>query len=291
MRDYLAKFIDISRKTSTIASHLASDQMWVAESGSEAGIEISVANASLGNALGKDAIRTTYAIAQMGIVVCSEYLSSVAKIMENETSPLPLEVIARAAIEIAASTWWVMEPGIGARRRICRMQLLRINCAIELRKAIEEIGLQDDREMYGATEQQVIQYSADLGIRPFENNNARCEEDVRPSYTARARSLLDRYGAYGAYRIYSGTAHGELWALWRHFRDTSDDSGSDPLMNLVPNKFGTHAAVNGALVSVVSQLDAVGNLFGWQPDGPQGAHFVPLRNEIDSTMSGDEFKA
>jgi hypothetical protein len=32
-------------------------------------------------------------------------------------------VVARSAIEIAPGAWWLMEPGIGARRRVCASSL------------------------------------------------------------------------------------------------------------------------------------------------------------------------
>jgi len=55
--------------------------------------------------------------------------------------PAPgIETETRSALEAGSVAWWLLEPGLTARQRVCRMQLLRRNSARELAKSIKEVG-------------------------------------------------------------------------------------------------------------------------------------------------------
>ena len=107
-----------------------------------------------------------------------------------------------------------------------------------------------------------------------------------PSYTARARTLLDIYGGPAVYAMCSGSTYGELWSVWRHFEEDQESiDPSNPLRRLVPNDVAMYSAVNVLLLSMVSQIDAIGKLFGWKPDGRQGKLWVPVRKVIPEVMT------
>jgi hypothetical protein len=75
---------------------------------------------------------------QMKMVV--EYARSTALLVAAERPPPSIEVETRAALEAASVTWWLFAPGLAARQRVCRLQLLRRNSARELAKSITEVG-------------------------------------------------------------------------------------------------------------------------------------------------------
>lgn len=79
---------------------------------------------------------------------------------------------------------------------------------------MNEVGVSNADGAYGETPDQVRASSAALGLAPFGGPDAStCETETWPGYTKRARELLNDWGDRGAYTLYSGTAHAELYAL------------------------------------------------------------------------------
>ena len=100
--------------------HLGSAK-WEPAPGSEAAAEI--ANTEVrqsGGPWGEDPPRTAYAAAILMMTGVLDNLASIHKLVGVEMSVIGPTVVARSAIEIASGAWWLMEPGIGARRRVCR---------------------------------------------------------------------------------------------------------------------------------------------------------------------------
>ena len=51
-------------------------------------------------------------------------LTSIHNLLGIEMPVIGLTVVARSAIEITSGAWWLMEPGIGVQRRVCRELVL-----------------------------------------------------------------------------------------------------------------------------------------------------------------------
>lgn len=286
----LSGYAQLLRTTADTAEEISSADFWKEQPGSEASREIERVNNGNESLITEFAVRTAYSAAQMGVHVCVQHARAASEIVGLEISPLSVEVLARAAVDVAASTWWITEEGIGARRRVCRLQLIRMNSAMELRKVMDEIGISNADRKYGETEEDVAAYSERMGIEPFINiarlgRNVGCEKEVRPTYSARAKSLLKFYGGDAAYMMYSGSTHGELWSIWRNFRDEQNPlDETNPGRRLAPNRVALHSAVNVILLSMVSQIDAIGRMFGWSASSPQGEKWVPVRQAIPRSM-------
>jgi hypothetical protein len=68
-------------------------------------------------------------------------------------------VIARSAIEIASGAWWLMEPGIGVRRRVCRELALSLTSARRAKQIAEEFqasGFPLGQEITEASQQEAV---------------------------------------------------------------------------------------------------------------------------------------
>ena len=89
--------------------------------------------------------------------------------------------------------------------------------------------------------------------------------------------------------MFSGSSHGELWAIFRHFGEERDDS-ENPLRRLVPNRTAIRGATNVLLLSLVSQIDAAFRLFGWAESSPQGSLWWPHRSTIPQVMGWEAFE-
>jgi hypothetical protein len=114
---------------------------WVWEPGSPASAEI--ANAEVrqdGTRWGDRPVRTAYAHAQMATKLAVE-MSRCAALLIGADRPAPgIEAETRAALEAGSVAWWLLEEKLSARKRVCRMQLLRRNSAREHAKSIKEVG-------------------------------------------------------------------------------------------------------------------------------------------------------
>jgi hypothetical protein len=103
---------------------------WTFEPGSPASGE--VANRELrldGSLWGDRPVRTAYQYAQMATKLALEF-SRCAAMLIGAGRPSPgIEAVTRSSLEAGSVAWWLLEPGLTARQRVCRMQLLRRNSA------------------------------------------------------------------------------------------------------------------------------------------------------------------
>jgi hypothetical protein len=190
-----------------------------------------------------------------------------AAVLLNPTRPpVGIEVLTRSSLEAASVAWWLLEAGITARQRVCRLQLLRRNNARELERDIAEIGASPTIAV--DTVLSVEHDCHSLGLAPFERNGDKLESELRLRYTDRVKSLIDEWGYQGGYNIYSGVAHAELSGLWRLFQHVASMvHDHEPVHNIGPNREATHAAVRGLLLSMVAPMHQIVLHFGWKAPG------------------------
>jgi len=193
------------------------------------------------------------------------------------------EVLVRSSLEAASVMWWLLEPGLTARQRVCRMQLLRRNSAVELAKSIAEVGADPST---AATENapNIETECAALGLAPFGSGGDELEGERRLRYTTQVKQLTDDFGFAGGYSIYSGTAHAELGGLWRLFQQMPSTGSDEPPIHMASADPRTAvAAVNGALVAMIAPLERIAHLFGWTVPG-KGAELSDTIDWINAEM-------
>jgi hypothetical protein len=94
---------------------------WEPAPGSEAARELaSNETRHDGTPWGEDPPRTAYAAANLMMTGVLDDLAGPWQMLDDQMSVIGPTVVARSAIEIASGAWWLMEPGIGVRRRVCR---------------------------------------------------------------------------------------------------------------------------------------------------------------------------
>lgn len=137
-------------------------------------------------------------------------------------------VLARAAMEAGSQAWWLLEPGISARRRVIRSVLVRAKSARELTKAVRKADPEGNVSDYGEDRDTILKYAAELGLFYVCNDDrTECEGEILPRYTNRATQLEAAMKMSAAYRIYSGASHAELYSVMQGWRQTG--SGAAPL--------------------------------------------------------------
>jgi hypothetical protein len=237
---------------------------WTFEPGSPAAVESGNAEMRAdGSPWGDRPVRTVFQLAQMATKYTVEMARSVSVLIEAHRPAPAIEVVVRSSLEAASVAWWLTEDGLGARRRVCRMQLLRRNSARELARSVAEVGA-DQAVMGNETVPSIEAECAALGLAPFSANGDVLEGEMRPGYTKRAKDFTDDLGYLGAYSIYSGAAHAELAGLWRLLKHTASTvPAQDPIYMPTPDPAATFAAVDGALKAMMGPVERIALLFGW----------------------------
>lgn len=257
---------------------------WTFEPGSAASVEVMNTEARLDSApWGDRPVRTAYQYAQMATKLAAEF-SRCAGLLIGVGRPAPgIETETRAALEAGSVAWWLLEPGLTARQRVCRMQLLRRNSARELTRSIAEVG-EDPVIARNETVAAVEAECHALGLAPFTQGGDKLEGEVRLKYTKRVQALTDELGNHGAYSIYSGVAHAELAGIWRLFVQTSATlPGRQPIYSSAVKPEASYAAADSALKAVMGPVERIAGLFGWTVPG-RGDEVSATIDYINSEM-------
>lgn len=258
---------DLLEETAARAEAWTDGDRWNPEPGSPGAEEL--ANKELrqdGNPWGERPVRTVYQYGHMALMYAVEMALCMAPLVRTPRPAPGIESLTRTSLEAASIVWWLFEPGLDARKRVCRMMLLRRKSALELEKAAKAIDV-DPATTGNESVASVEAYRQDLGLQPFDDSNWRkvkLEGEVQLGYTDRVEAFGKGMGMKGAYNIYSGVAHAELAGLWRLFQQTgTKPDTNDPIHKPGPDPRATAAAVNAALTSIIGSLWRVSELFGW----------------------------
>ncbi|MFJ9901265.1 hypothetical protein ACIQPR_49020 [Streptomyces sp. NPDC091280] len=146
-------------------------------------------------------------------------LGALRQMLANQMPVIGPTVVARSAVEIASTVWWLMEPGIGVRRRVCRELVLSLTSARRAKQVAQ--GMDVSQMVTDALQQEsrVLQRVADLNIgQPTSGNRPVIEGEQAETATVQTAQMLRAVlppndSAESVYRVYSGVTHGELYAL------------------------------------------------------------------------------
>jgi hypothetical protein len=262
----LDRYADHLRSTVEIFGVLTDPQV-APRPGSPADRELADSrNLALGDGVwGEDRVRTTYAAALMSYTAAlDEGLAMAAVITSRVRTAIPAVVVSRSIAEVCSQAWWLLEPGVGARARVERLQCLRLRSAIEGERAAEADGI-DPAEWheYTETRSQVAEYSRMLGLdNPRRDGYALvCGSQRMPSVSRMVPAMFSDVGVGAAYNIHSGFAHGEIFALWQGFEHSDDRRLIRPVVK-EPTLKGAVAVAVRALYCPAQRLS---DLFGLDP--------------------------
>jgi hypothetical protein len=187
---------------------------------------------------GENLPRTAYAAANIMMTGVLDNLGALSELLDDKMPVIAPTIIARSAIEIAASVWWLMEPGIGVRRRVCRELALSLTSARRAREIADDFqsqGLTLPPEVAAAAQDEawVLKRIADLGIAPPTAGwLPRVGTEQAKSETKATAAMLKAVIPPTAppefvYRAYSAVTHGQIYGLMNFAAPgvSSDGSG------------------------------------------------------------------
>lgn len=197
-----------------------------------------------GSPWGDEPVRTAYAAAAVFLLTATDCLRAMADSVNTLTTTYTSGVLARAVMEPGAEAWWLLEGGIGARRRVIRSILIRASSARWLGKAVTATDPGGKASDYGEDEVGIRTYATELGLSYVCNSNrTECEGELLPGYTARATEFEKAVGVSAAYSIYSGAAHAELYAVMQGWRDVGASHPSGEVLERWPDREAVWSSV------------------------------------------------
>lgn len=199
------------------------DALWCTPApGSEAAADLANQETGPGGAWGEPPVRDVLDITWMALGLAGEDMRAFGALLAlPPRTCYDCEVLARAALEAASLAFWLTESGIDVRSRVARSMAYRMNGAMRMEEALDNMGgprSGEQRGDYGELRADVTQDAADHGLTLTQAGRSwKCEDQRYPGYLARASALSARFSHTPPvpYQVYSGVAHAELWGLWR----------------------------------------------------------------------------
>jgi hypothetical protein len=189
---------------------------------SEARAEIQNTQAGPAGPWGENPVRTAYAMAFAFLGAATNCAGTLSDTINVQTTAPVANLLSRACMESGARMWWLMQPGIGARRRVIRAVLLRAKGARDLSQAVRKLDPKLDVAEFGETPAAVRDYAARLGISYVCNDErVESEDQCLPGPTASGVALERAMRIPGAYKIYSGAAHSSWFAIAQSWRKSA----------------------------------------------------------------------
>ena len=198
---------------------------WEPAPGSEAADElVNTEVRADGSPWGEEQLRTAYAAANLMMTGVLDNLAALRQLLDDRMSVIGPTVVARSAIEIGSGVWWLMEPGIGARTRVCRELALSLGSARragQIAKEFRDTGFDIGDAIKEAEQQEarILQRIAALGVRTSGSGySPKIENEEAPDATHGTAAMLKAVmptsiPGTAIYRTYSAVTHGEIYGL------------------------------------------------------------------------------
>jgi hypothetical protein len=259
--------------TLTFASRKLGAAAWEPGAGSEAADELANTETRQGGTpWGESPLRTAYAAANLMMIAIRDNLMSLQRLLDDQMPVIGPTVIARSTMEIASGAWWLMQPGIGARSRVCRELALSLTSSRRAQQVARKFQAQGFALPQGVNdalqqEAKVLQRITDLGIaRPTAgfsptvgNEQAQTATDAT---AAMIKTAVQQVPGDTIYRTYSAVTHGEIYGLMNFMEPGSAPDGS-PLLtwNLPPALLDS--TIEMAILAFRESYRRINNVMGW----------------------------
>ena len=239
---------------------------WEPVTGSEADAELRNAEQGPAGPWGDLPVRTAYALADVGIKAALDQLTALQILTEPITPALGTTVVSRSAVEIGSGVWWLMEPGIGARRRVARCMAEEVESALRADQAATKLGGGSDLQEYLDQKERVRARLDGLGL-PITGGgySPSVDGEERPDATTLTTDCLSQVlGQASAvvYNVYSAVAYGTQYGLMQHYVADPAHPGS---LKWTGSRPVMEASVQAALVACLVSVDRIIAVMGWDP--------------------------
>lgn len=184
------------------------------------------------------AVDTTYAAARLGLIAVTDHAASLGRLITDPdlTGCLAVEAVARSAVETAARSWWLVEPGLTARERVARFLADQLFSAYQAEDMARRMNWPTGVAGISPEADEIRAKCDELGLTSDANRSAPTVDGQRRQGSTPLVAALIRDTIYSAsyplvYTLTSATTHGTHFALMRADVDTGDKHGKEPILN------------------------------------------------------------
>jgi hypothetical protein len=216
------------------------------------------------------AVDTTYAAARLGLIAVTDHAASLARLITDPDliGCLAVEAVARSAVETAARSWWLVEPGLTARQRVARFLADQLFSAYQAEDMAQRMKWPTGVAGISPGADEIRAKCDELGLN-YDANRAAPTVDgqKRPGSTPLVAALM-RDTIYSAsyplvYALTSATTHGTHFALMRGYVDTGDKHDSESIFDRRLDHRQIEPVCGVVLEAFVATLRRVVRLAGW----------------------------
>ena len=217
------------------------------------------------------AVATAYSAARLLVIGMAEQMLAVARIITDPElgahGLLGTEVCCRSSVEFAARAWWLMEPAVPARNRVCRYFVDQIYSAAEAEKletamswTASRTGSPTVNDLLLRCQRLGLIVTSTRGVYSVEGARRRSSTGLVTDLVGETRYRNDREMVY---RLMSATTHGTLYALMRSYRITDETVDGEPVLLRDADHRLIEASAGVALACSSCVLDRAVTLNGW----------------------------
>jgi hypothetical protein len=226
-----------------------------------------------GSPWGEEPVRTAYAAANLMMTGVLDNLASLHQLLDDEMPVIGPTVVARSAIEISSGAWWLLEPGIGARVRVCRELVLSLTSARRAKQLATEFrntgfDVSDAIKEAEQQEAQVLQRITGLDITaPSGGYTPTIEQQTAPDATHGTAAMLRlvmpaSIPGTSIYRTYSAVTHGEIYGLMNFMAPGVTSDGTKILhWHLPPDVL--NSTIQMAIMAFGQSWRRISEVMGW----------------------------
>ncbi len=278
----LARFLHNAARIA--AGYTDPDPTWAGSPGSKADRDRQWTEPGVAADKTTRAVDTTYAAARLGLIAITDHAASLGRLITDPdlTGCLALEAIARSAVETAARSWWLVQPGLTARQRVARFLADQLFSAYQAEDMARRMNWPTGVAGISPGADEIRAKCDELGLNYDANQLVpTVDGQRRPGGTPLVAALM-RDTIYSAsyplvYALTSATTHGTHFALMRAYVDTGNKHGSEPILDHRLDHRQIEPVCGVVLEAFAATLRSVIRLAGWgwtKLDGYQS----PIRN-------------
>jgi hypothetical protein len=231
---------------------------------------------------GAQPLSIAYSYGRLQLIAAEDYLGAACRVVVDPAPSIYAHsVLVRAAIEASARCYWLLEPGIGTKRRIARAQTERIY-SMKQEAAISSKAGKDRAESRIAA---LLAEAVRLNVkkRPAQKRRPPELEDERPGFTQAFIALFADDGLSDLGRALAGlqsavahsTAFGLLNSVDRDGLTTDPVSGATKGSVWVTSQ-GAGIALSGGLLGYARAVGRAAAYFGWRTERWDAEHVNAL---------------
>jgi hypothetical protein len=195
---------------------------------------------------GPDAVQSAYLASAMFLEAVLQGMRALAASITVDSTHYVPYCLARAAMEAGSQAFWLLEPGIGARRRVARFMLIRASGAQRRAEELARVGPDGDG-LDGETPERAAEWAGHFGLTCEYRPRGRggdwwCEGEKLPGYTARNLLLQEAMLTPAAYSIYSAALHADWHSIAGNWTEVAMSDGTKAMV-ISPDRVAVWGAV------------------------------------------------